>query len=157
MRVRVIALEGEILVFEIKDILHIRVEDHAGQRAGLTGELKVDLLHVVIINVSIADGMDEIAGLQAGDLRHHQEQKGVGGDVEGDAKERVAAALIELEAELAVGHVKLEEGVAGGEVHVVEVGHVPGADDDSARVGVVLDVMDGLGYLVDVAAAIVGP
>ena len=69
----------------------------------------------------------------------------------------VSAALVELAAELAVGHVELEEGVAGHQGHLVQVGHVPGADDDAAAVGVGFELFDDFGNLVDMTATRLGP
>ena len=81
----------------------------------------------------------------------------------GTPEKDVGAALVELAAELAACpgagrcHVELEEGVAGHQRHLVQLGHVPGADDDAARVGVGLEGLDHVGDLVDVAAVGRGP
>ena len=72
-------------------------------------------------------------------------------------QEDVGAALVELAAELAVGHIELEEGVAGHECHLVQLGHVPGADDDAAAVGIALELLDDFGNLVDMRAVGLGP
>ena len=47
--------------------------------------------------------------------------------------------------------------MAGGQVHILNVGHVPSVDDDAAAVGVVFYGLDDLAYLVDVSALVVGP
>ena len=74
----------------------------------------------------VAEGVDELAGLQAGDLRHHHGQQRIGGDVERHAEEDVGGALVELAGELAVGDVELEQAVAGRQRLLVDVGRVPG-------------------------------
>lgn len=72
-------------------------------------------------------------------------------------QEDIGAALVELAAELAIGHIELEEGVAGHERHLVQFGHVPGADDDAAAVRVALELFDDFGNLVDMRAVGLGP
>ena len=47
--------------------------------------------------------------------------------------------------------------MARGQVHVGQVGHVPGAHDDAAGIGVVLDGFHGLLDLVDVPSVVIGP
>jgi hypothetical protein len=69
---------------------------HDGARARLARELQAGLFEVVGIQVAVAAGPHEFAGLQVADLRHHQREQGVGGDVERHAEEDVGAALVEL-------------------------------------------------------------
>lgn len=154
---RVVAFKLEVLVAEAEDVLDVGVDDHARQRARRAGELQAGLLQMVEVEVGVACGMDEVAGTEAADLRHHHEQKGVGGDVERHAKEGVSTTLVELEAEASVSHVELKERVAGGQVHVRQVGHVPRADNHAARVGRLTDIVDDVANLVDVTAVVVGP
>jgi hypothetical protein len=90
---------------------------------------------MVRIQVRIAQRVHEIAHAQAGGLRHHVGQQRVAGDVERHAEEDVAAALVKLAAELAVGHVELEQRVAWHQRHLRQVGHVPGADDQRRESG----------------------
>jgi hypothetical protein len=54
-------------------------------------------------------------------------------------------------------HVELEKRVAGHQCHLVQLGHVPGAHDDAARVGVGLERLDHVADLVDVSAVRRGP
>ena len=102
--------------------------------------------------VRIAEGVHEIAVLQSAHLRHHHGEQRIAGDVERHAEENVRAALVELARELAVRHVELEEGVAGRQRHLVQLAHVPGRDDDAARIGIVPDLIDRDFDLVDHAA-----
>ena len=120
-------------------------------------ELGARLVEVVEVEVGVAGSVDKFAGLEACYLCHHQQEQGIGGNVERHAEEAVGRALVELEREAAVGNVELEEGVAGGQGHVGHVGDVPGRHDEAARVGVLLDLAFDFGELVDNAAAPVGP
>lgn len=86
-------------------------------------------------------------------MSDHHSEDGIGGDIEGDAEEDIGAALVELAGELVVvGDVELEEGVAGGEGHLVDFAGVPSADDVSAAMGVGFNAIDDLIDLVDGAA-----
>ena len=108
--------------------------------------------NLIIIYVQIAEGVDELAQLQVADLRNHHCQKRIRSDVERHAQESVGAALVELAREAAVAHVELKQRVTRRQSHVVDVGHVPCAHNKAARVGVGLDVVYQLRYLVDVRA-----
>jgi hypothetical protein len=90
------------------------------------------LLEVVHVEVRVAEGVDEIAGLEARHLRHHLREQRVARDVERDAKEDVGAALVELAAELSVGDEELEESVAWRQRHLVHFRRIPSRDDVAA-------------------------
>jgi hypothetical protein len=107
---------------------------------------------VVVVDVDVAAGPDEFAGLESGLLRQHAGQQRVGGDVERNAQEHVRGALVQLAGELAVRDVELEERVAGRQCHVLELAHVPGRDDVPARVRVRFKALHKLGDLVNVTA-----
>ena len=92
----VIALEAEIFVSEPEYVLDIRIDYHPRQWARLACELQTGLIEMVEVEMGVAESMHEIAGLEACHLRHHLQQKGVGGYVEGHSEEAVGAALIEL-------------------------------------------------------------
>ena len=130
---------------------------HLGQGARFARELQPDLFQVVSIDVCVSQCVYEITRFQPRGLRHHHEQQGIRGYVERDAEEAVRAALVELQAQPPVGHVELEKGMAGGEVHVVQVAHIPCADDDAARVRIVFNGVHGFLYLVDKATLVVRP
>lgn len=156
-RVGVVVFEREVLVLELEDVLHLWVDAHSWQLARLAAELQMHLVEVVEVDVRVASRVDEIAWLEAADLCHHHTEQGVGGDIERYAKEAVGTALVELQREFSIGNIELEEGVAGRQVHVLQVGDVPSRDDDTAAVWVALDGIDSLLYLVDEAAVVVGP
>ena len=103
VRVGVVAFEGEVFVLEVEDALPFGVDAHGGQRPRLTRELQTHLLQVVLVDMRVAEGVDEVARLQAADLRHHHGQQSVAGDIERHAEEDVGAALVELATEPAFG------------------------------------------------------
>src|SRR5438105_12515910 len=77
-RVRVVALEGEILVPEGEEILHRGVEAHRRQRLWRACQLLVGLLEMVEVEMRVAERVHEFAGLVPGRLRHHQREERVG-------------------------------------------------------------------------------
>ena len=99
---------------------------------------------MVGIEVSVTKGMDETAGLKAGHLRHHQGEKGIGGDVERHAEEHVGTALVQLARQLAVADVELEHHMAGRQRHLFDFPHIPRTDDEPARVGIFLYIVEYL-------------
>ena len=106
--------------------------------------------------MGVAEGVHEVADLEAGHLGDHVRQQGVRRDVERHAEEHVGRALVELAAQPAAGlgrgDVELEHRVARRQRHVGYVGDVPRRDDVPARVGVGADLLDDLRELVDVPA-----
>src|SRR5438093_6848836 len=54
--------------------------------------------------------------------------------------------------QFSVGDVELKEAMAGGEPHLIDPRDVPGAHDQSAAVGLGLDIFDDPGNLVDAPA-----
>ncbi len=157
MRPGVVVLYCEVLEAEVEEVLHVGIDHKAGQRARFAGKLEARLVEVVEVEVGIARRMHELARLEATHLRHHREQEGVAGDVERHTQERVGRSLVELEREASVGHVELEEQVAGRQVHLAEVGHIPGRHYQTARIGILLNLVHHLANLVYVSALIVGP
>ena len=69
--VRIITLKLEILILEVEDRLYIGVDTHLWQGTRSTRELLIYLLEVVEIEVCITQSVDELASLQATNLRHH--------------------------------------------------------------------------------------
>lgn len=123
----------------------------------MTGKLLADLFEMVGVNVGIAESMDEIARLQAANLRHHHREQRVTRDVERDTEEAVGATLVKLARKFSVGHVELEKCVAWGKIHPVEIGDIPSGNDYTAGVGIIPDIIYGARNLVDVTAIIVRP
>ena len=157
MGVGIVVDEFEVLVLEVKEGLDVGVDLHLGQGSGLAGELELGLLDVVQIEMGVTGGVDEVTGLETCDLGHHHQEQGVGGDVEGYAGEGVCRTLVELERQTVAGHVELEDGVTGRQGHLVDFGHVPGGDDYTAGVGIVLQLVQHVLDLVYRATVVVGP
>ena len=96
VRMRVIINQFEILVLEIKDAFHIRVDFHPRQLARLARQLQSCLLKVVEIEMRVAGRIDKVARLQVTHLCHHHGQQRIGGDIKWYAQEGVGTALIQL-------------------------------------------------------------
>ena len=155
--VRIVVRQLEIFVLESKDVVDGGIDVHFGQRTWFARELQTHLLQMVEIDVGVACRVHEIAGAESADLRHHHREKGITGDVEGNAEEGVCTALIELAGKPSVGNVELEQHMARRQVHVIQIGNIPCGDYHAPRIGRVLDLVYHLLNLVDVSPAIVGP
>src|SRR5262249_34867024 len=149
---RVIADQLEVLVDEIEQGAHLRIELNARQRTRLPPELLVGLVEMVEIEVHVAEGVDQLARNELRHLRHHHGEQRIRGDVEGHTEEDIRRALIELAEELALRHIELEQAMAGWERHLVELADVPGAHHVAAGIRVALQVFHDLRHLVDLAA-----
>ena len=125
-RPRVVAFEDEVFVAEAQDVFHVRIDAHDGKRPRLARKLQLHLLEVVRVDMRVAEGMDEVAGLEAAGLCHHHRQQRIRGDVERHAEEHVGAALVQLAREASARDVELEQRVARRQGHVVHLGGVPG-------------------------------
>ena len=84
----VVAGELEIVVGELEDRLHGRVDLHAAARAARSHS-SLRLLQMVEIKVGAAEGVHEVTRLQSRYSRHHHRQC-IGGDVERHTEETSA-------------------------------------------------------------------
>ena len=157
MWMRIVVEELEIFVFERKDVLDLGVDLHGRKGSALPAQLEFCLLQVVAVQVGISKGMDELSRLQATNLCDHHRKQGIGGNVKGYAEEDVRASLVQLAGEFPVSHIKLEQGMARRQGHVVHVGHVPGTDNMPSAVRLCFDLMDEVFDLVDFPAFTVRP
>ena len=139
---RVVVVETEIFELEFENVVNLRIYPHCGQRPRVASELQLHLLKVIVIYVQIAESVDELAQLQMADLRNHHCQERIRRNVERHAQKGVGTALVELARQAAVAHVELEQSVAGRQRHMVDVGHVPSAHNQAARVGVGFYLVD---------------
>ena len=112
---------------------------------------------MVAVQVRVAAGPDKIAHFEVALLGYHMHQQRVAGDIERQAEEHVARALIELAGELAVGDIELEERMARRQRHYVQFADVPGRDDNPTRVRIVFQLFHHRANLVDVTAVWRGP
>ena len=101
--------------------------------------------------------MYEFAGLQAGYLCHHHGKQSIRSNIERYTQENICAALVELAAEPAIGHIKLEQCVARAETHFGQVGYIPCVHDHAAAVGIGFYLVQHIFYLVIDLAVSTGP
>src|SRR5690606_2271177 len=118
----------------------------------LAPELQIRLLEMVQIKVAIPPGPDELARLEIALLRHHVRQQAIRRDIERHAKKDVRASLIKLAGKPAVRDVELKERMTRRQRHPLELADVPCADDDSPRVRIAADQLDGPCNLIDLAS-----
>ena len=121
--------------------------------------------------MNVTEGVDKVAWLQATHLCHHHGKECIGGDVEWHTEEHIGTTLVELARQFAVGHIKLEEGVAGrecslacrhigSEVFLMLVGEhtrIPCRDDMTTAVWILLDAFHHLRNLVNAFVVPVAP
>ena len=112
MRMCLVVNEFEIFKFEIKDVFHLGIDLHLRESIGFAGELKPDLIQMVVVDMCITKSMDEISGLESGYLGHHQGEQGIGSNVEWNAQKHIRTSLVQLARQLSVINVKLEKQVA---------------------------------------------
>lgn len=144
-----IALEVEILQGVIGDVGRQTVELQCGVRERLVAELLIDLVVVVVVDVDVATRPDELAQFQTALVCDHHRQQCVAGDIERHPEEHVTAPLVQLARQLAIDHVELEQGVARRQRRIRNILRIPGCNHVSARVRVLLDLLDHVGDLVD--------
>ena len=89
-----VIFEAKILVSEIKEVGYRRVKFHGGQWIGVSCQLQVSLLYMVLVQVYVTKGMYKIAYLQATNLGHHHGKQCIRGNVEWDTQEHIGAALV---------------------------------------------------------------
>ena len=117
-RVRIVADDLEVPDLVAENGLRLPSDLQLRVGTGLAGELLLHLVEVVGIHECVTEGVDELPHLEPCLLGNHVGQQGIRGDVEGDAQEEVAGALVELTVQLpglAVtvrGDVELEHRVA---------------------------------------------
>lgn len=157
MWIGIVVHQFKIFVPEAKNIFHIGIYFHIGQRSRLTRKLQFHLFQVVQVDVGITEGVNEFTLLKSRHLGHHLQQQGVRGNIERHAQKYVGTPLVELQAQFTLCHIELEEGMTGWKVHVGDIGYVPRADNDAARIGIVLYGLYHLGYLIDVSTVVIGP
>ena len=160
----IVADEFEVFVLEVEEALYVGVEFHLGQGTRLTRELELGLLDMVQIEVGVARGVDEVARTESRDLCHHLKQQSIGRNIERYAQEGVCRALVELQREASLGigsvgivDIELEDGVTRGQRHLVDLSHIPRRDNHATGVGIVLQLIEHILYLVDSTAIIIRP
>ena len=95
---------------------------------------------------------DEITHFKIALLGHHMQQQCVAGDIKWNTQENICAALIKLAGKLAVSDVELEESMARWQSHIFDFAHIPGTDNQAAGIRVILNLLDNLSDLINMAA-----
>jgi len=82
MRVAFVPLQHEVFKHEIVDALTPVFDKHPGQVVGCAGELKLNLLQMVVVDVNVAASPDQRPGLEVAHLRQHHRQQGIACNIE---------------------------------------------------------------------------
>jgi hypothetical protein len=67
--VRVVAEELEIVEAEIMDVFDRRIQFHPGQRSAIAGKLLACLVKIIVVEMQIAERVNEIARRKIDNLR----------------------------------------------------------------------------------------
>lgn len=107
-----------------------------------------------MIDVGVAECVDEVADFEAADLRDHVGEQCVAGDVKRDTEEDIGAALVELAAQFAapIGSwcdKELKQTVTRWQGHILDIRRVPRADNMAAGIGGGFDALDDLFELIN--------
>src|SRR6218665_2048172 len=89
----------EIFVAVVEDAVGPAPDAQLRVGVGAARQLGLHLRVVVVVDMAVATGPDELTHVQLALLGHHMGQQRVAGDVEGQAQEDVGAALVELATE----------------------------------------------------------
>ena len=101
--------------------------------------------------------MHKLTGFKIADLRQHHGQQRIGGNIERHAQKHVAAALIQHAGKFAVRHIKLKHHMTRRQAHFGNFAHIPGRNNHSAVVGIVLKLVNHLCQLINSLAVPVSP
>ncbi len=71
MWMRLITFEREVIKSKIKYIIYLRIKPHCRKRFRFAGQLELNLLKMIVVNVGIAKSMDEVTSFKAAHLRDH--------------------------------------------------------------------------------------
>ena len=125
-------------------------QDQLGRGEGLALELLLQHVHVVFVDVCVANEVGEPARLVAGEAAHQGQQRGAFSEVEGCAQAHVVAADVQAQRDLALGLVdqELVEQVARRQGHLFQLRPVPAVEEDAAVAGVFDDGVQALAQLV---------
>lgn len=154
-RVRIVADDLKVLELEVVDVRHLSLELQLREWTWRALQLLLQRSHMVQVNVSVAQGVNEVAGRQVGDVSNHVSEESVRRNIERHAEPHVGRALVQLAAELAIRDVELRQAVTGRQSHLRDLHRVPGSHDDAPVGGVHLDALDDLLQLVDSLAGVV--
>src|SRR5205807_5988897 len=120
-------------------------------------QLQPRLLKMIEIEMRVAQCMNELAGLVAGHLTNRQREQRIRGDVERDAEKDIGRPLVELTGEMVFRDIELEQAMARRQRHPVDVGGVPGGDNQAPGIRTAADGLDDAGNLVNSVTVRPGP
>src|SRR4051794_12868111 len=146
---RFIRFKREILKLEVEQFAHGGIEPHLRKGARRARQLLTRLIEMVQVEMRVAKREHELTWLEPGHLRHHEREERIRSDVERHAEEKIGAALVHLARKLAVGDVELEQRVARGQRHAVDVGGVPRRNEVATGVGPRFKIFNQLRNLID--------
>ena len=96
---------------------------------------------MIDVEVRVAEGMHEVSRLQPGRLGDEVRHQRVAGNIEGHAKEDIGRTLVELAGEPPLADIELEQAVAGRELHLAEIGNVPGRNHKTTGIRIATDLL----------------
>lgn len=130
-RMGIVAFESNIVEGEVVDGFDVGIEAQGGKRTRFAGQLEAGLVKMVLIEMQISEGVDEITSLVITNLSDQMCEERIGGDVEWHPKEKIRTALVKLAGEarlaarLGLVDIELEKQVAGREGHAIDIAHIP--------------------------------
>lgn len=152
---RVVVADLKVVCTEIIDTLHCSQDLQRGEGADLPLQLYFKRFDVVQVDVSVSQSVNKVTRLESCDVCDHVRKKCIAGDVERHPQAHITRALVQLTRQLAVTHVELAQGVAGGQSHEGQVFGVPGAHDDPSVLWILFDGVNDLLQLVDTLSCVI--
>ena len=127
------------------------IRDRLRRRERRAGQLLLDHVHVVFVDVRIADEVAEPARRVAGQPADQMHQRRAFGQVERRAQTQVVRAHVEAHRQLARGRIRDEliQQVAGRQGDRVEHRRIPAVEQDAAAARIVDDGVEAFAQLVD--------
>ena len=90
----IISLYYNIIVLKLVDIIYFSRKADCGERFWFSLKLCLECRDVVLVDVSVSELDDALAGFGVGSVCDHVCEEGIGGDVEGDTKTEVSGTLV---------------------------------------------------------------
>jgi len=156
--IRSVITNLKIRKFVIFQKVTILGNSQVGEGTRNTLELLLKRVDVILVDVSITEGVDEVARLESSSTADQQSEESIRGNVEGDTEAHIAGALVELAREFVAGGVGVELGhdVARREGHLVDCAGVPGGEEHATVVGAGLEGFNDALDLIDALTVVVG-
>src|SRR5690349_11489878 len=119
-----IIFEREIVVPEIKNVFHSGVDAHSRKRKRLAAKLQFRLLKMIIVQMHIAERVNEITSLKITNLCNHHRKQRIRSNIERHSQENIRTTLVELATQFSFSNIELEHGMAWHQCHLRQVGHI---------------------------------